>query len=505
MTADHLHAAAPARRRSFLALCWMSTVATALVGGVLAGRTSVGVLSWGSPSALLWTAAPAAVLCAAGGAVVVLVGFKQSAAEVSFLGATVTTSALMALVHVVTSQSPAVPGSVSFHVSGALVLPVAMAAAAPLLAPRSRWAHLAAVHHLSWSLTWVGLTVVVGVYLLAGSPRSLAALSPTSVVVPAAVVASAAALLVSFRQLRLYEISRRPAAAVASAAVAEMGVAGLTRLLAPAYSPLSWTLTALDVTASLLLVTALAAGYRNSGGIRAILAPVLARDPLRAMELGFTPLVHEYVAALEAKDTVTRDHVVRVAELALCAGERLGLPPNRLRWLGIGALLHDIGKLAIPDEILNKPTALTDDEMAVMRTHARLGGDLLAATPSLAPAAWIVRGHHERFDGTGYPDRLVGHQLPIEAAIVSASDAYDAMANTRQYRAGLGRTEAVSVLSRLSGSQWNPAAVDAVIAALPDLDAEPAFDRVGERPAAGATSCHQDWFPVGAVPAESDA
>ncbi len=164
------------------------------------------------------------------------------------------------------------------------------------------------------------------------------------------------------------------------------------------------------------------------------MAPVINRDPLVALELGLSPEVHAFVASLQAKDAITRDHVVRVGELATRVAVRAGLPPGRVRAVGLAALVHDIGKLVIPSDILGRTSGLTDDEFALMKTQAEQGAALLAASPVLAPAAPLVRGHHERPDGTGYPDGLRGEQISIGVGIVSVCDAWDAMTNDRQHR-----------------------------------------------------------------------
>jgi HD-GYP domain-containing protein (c-di-GMP phosphodiesterase class II) len=209
----------------------------------------------------------------------------------------------------------------------------------------------------------------------------------------------------------------------------------------------------------------LAVGYRSKGSIAAAIAPVVNGDPLIALDLGLSPVVHRFVAALERKDPITRDHVVRVAELAVRAGERAGLTGTRLRCLGLGALLHDVGKLDVPDAILTKPGLLSESEMARMRQHVIDGERLLLGEPELASAAPLVRWHHERHDGLGYPDGVAGGDLPLEAGIISACDAFDAMAHTRHYRQGLGAERAIAVLQEYAGIQWNPQAVELVIAA----------------------------------------
>jgi HD-GYP domain-containing protein (c-di-GMP phosphodiesterase class II) len=167
---------------------------------------------------------------------------------------------------------------------------------------------------------------------------------------------------------------------------------------------------------------------------------------------------------LERKDEVTRDHVARTAELAMNVGVDLGLGPDDLHTLGLGALLHDIGKLSIDNSILKKPGGLSDEEFAMMKRHTVLGETLVSSVPTLRLIAPIVRAHHERIDGRGYPDRLAGDQIPLLARIVSVCDSYDAMSNTRQYRTGMEQEKVFSILREHAGSQWDERVVSALIA-----------------------------------------
>lgn len=194
-----------------------------------------------------------------------------------------------------------------------------------------------------------------------------------------------------------------------------------------------------------------------------MLHPVLTREPLAALELGLTPVVHDFIAALERKDAVTRGHVVRVSELAMRAGQQAGLDAVALRAVGLGGLLHDVGKLLTPDPILTKPGALTEQERIVIERHPADGAAMLAPYPHLAEVAAVVRSHHERPDGQGYPDRLAGAQITLSASIVSVVDAWDAMTSDRPYRTGMPLERAQQILHDGAGAQWAAAAVDAVL------------------------------------------
>jgi ribonuclease P protein subunit RPR2 len=161
--------------------------------------------------------------------------------------------------------------------------------------------------------------------------------------------------------------------------------------------------------------------------------------------------------AVDRRDGMTGGHCIRVAEYSRILGEQiLGARPQDLQVLEYGALLHDIGKIAVPDAILRKDGPLTEAEWQVMREHPCLGHEILYGIGFLADSLPIVLYHHERFDGNGYPEGLVGEKIPIGARIFSAADAFDAMTADRHYRRALSLDEAMSELRRNSGSQFDP-------------------------------------------------
>ena len=169
------------------------------------------------------------------------------------------------------------------------------------------------------------------------------------------------------------------------------------------------------------------------------------------------------LAALQARDRYTSRHSDAVVELALDVARDLGLGEDEVRAVGQVALLHDIGKIGVPDAILQKPDALDELEWDVMRTHPELGAQMLASVEELAHLAAAVRAEHERWDGCGYPDGLSGEEIPIASRIVLACDAFHAMTSDRPYRAALGREAAIGELERGSGSQFCPATLEALL------------------------------------------
>jgi diguanylate cyclase (GGDEF)-like protein/PAS domain S-box-containing protein len=170
-------------------------------------------------------------------------------------------------------------------------------------------------------------------------------------------------------------------------------------------------------------------------------------------------------------------HLHDVTELCAAVARRLEVADEQVTALLRAAALHDVGKVAIPDTILNKPTALDDAEWEFMRTHTLIGERILGAAPSLARAARIVRSSHERFDGRGYPDGLAGDEIPLGACIIAVCDAYDAMTSDRPYRTAMSVEAAMEELHRGSGAQFHPAVVDAFLAVAAERE------RAGSAPA----------------------
>jgi cyclic di-GMP phosphodiesterase len=168
--------------------------------------------------------------------------------------------------------------------------------------------------------------------------------------------------------------------------------------------------------------------------------------------------------AAEAKDRFTLEHAERVADTASELARRVRLPPDVIRQIHVGALIHDVGKLAVPDHVLNKPGPLTPDEFDLVKTHTLVGAEIVSPLSSQGHLVAIVRNHHERFDGRGYPDGLAGPQIPLAARIVAVCDAYDAMVNQRPYRAAIAYTAAIKELVAGRGGQWDPGLVDAFVA-----------------------------------------
>ena len=169
------------------------------------------------------------------------------------------------------------------------------------------------------------------------------------------------------------------------------------------------------------------------------------------------------MTVVNAKDRYTYGHSERVAYYAKLVGEQLGMDDEALRLLEYGAFLHDIGKIEIPREILNKNGHLTDEEWKSLYQHPRWGADVIASSKVLEPIIPMVLYHHENYDGSGYPQGLMGEDIPLYAKILRVVDSYDAMTSSRPYRNTLNNTEAINEISNCRGKQYDPDIVDAFI------------------------------------------
>jgi len=178
--------------------------------------------------------------------------------------------------------------------------------------------------------------------------------------------------------------------------------------------------------------------------------------------------IRGFVKTLEAKDMYTRGHTERVAFFAQMIGEEMGFNGTQLETLRWSALIHDLGKLAVPTELIRKRGRLDEDEYAEMKAHAQLVEEILAEVDFLQPMVEIASGHHSNFDGSGYggSGHSQGQPPRIEACIVAAADAFDAMTSARSYRMALSQQYAISELRRNSGAQFHPEVVDAFEQAL---------------------------------------
>lgn len=424
----------------------------------------------------------AAATCVVAATIVIAIADRRQMAEVGLLGSLLMTASVLAMVHGLVTPDVLFDETAAFRTASFLALPFAVAVGSPLLVPHSAFGRWAARHWRDWTLLSIlGVFVVASVIVfLPGTIVAPSPMSPITLVVSLALVAALASM--SLRQFRLYEIGRHRSNLIAASSIAMVAVMALAPMVETRYSAGFWWVRLAGAVGVIGACAALAISKRMAPEAHDLLAPILTRDPLVAFELGLSPIVHRFVSDLGAKDQITRDHVARTCELAMRVGERFRLSNAELRDLGLAAMLHDVGKVNIPDSILKKPARLTDAEYEVMKRHPADGEAMLRDESNLAAAATIVRSHHERFDGRGYPDGLAGRDIPLAARIIAACDALDAMTHDRQYRVALALPMAFAILREHAGSQWDEAVVDQVIAVVATMPTVDAFAAVGGAP-----------------------
>ncbi|HWH53213.1 MAG TPA: HD-GYP domain-containing protein, partial [Gemmatimonadaceae bacterium] len=174
------------------------------------------------------------------------------------------------------------------------------------------------------------------------------------------------------------------------------------------------------------------------------------------LETRFYDVVISWAQTIESKDVYTRGHCERVAEYACALARDVGFDDITMFWFRIGALLHDVGKVSVPSEILNKPGRLTDEERTIMEGHAAAGSELLRDIDFPWDVLPLVRGHHERWDGKGYPDKLAGEDISLSARIVCVADVFDALTTDRPYRRGFTHDQALSMMAADTGTMFDP-------------------------------------------------
>lgn len=194
--------------------------------------------------------------------------------------------------------------------------------------------------------------------------------------------------------------------------------------------------------------------------VRSLLKIKLTRDRLEDAKQVILALAN----AAEAKDRFTVRHAERVARTACQLAARVGLSAALIEQIRVGALIHDVGKIAVPDHLLNKPGPLTPAEFDQVKRHTIVGAEIVAPLAGQPELVAIVRSHHERYDGGGYPDGLRGEEIPLSARIVAVCDAYDAMATLRPYRGAMPRYVVLETLKAGAGSQWDAELVENFIA-----------------------------------------
>jgi len=299
-------------------------------------------------------------------------------------------------------------------------------------------------------------------------------------------------LVVVFTHWRRWQLGN-DAVQLALTFAAAMTIASTVSLKYGKFGQISWW----DYHAYLLAgfafaVYAVVRRAQKSREVTDVLQTAFSEDPFEHIVRGYPEALRQLVKAVEIKDAYTHGHSERTARVATELGLRMGLSPGRLRVIARGAYLHDVGKIGIPDHILNKPGALSPEERAVIETHPQLGYEIASAAKPLAETLGVILHHHERFDGNGYPHRLAGRAVPLEARVVTVADVWDALTSDRAYRKGWAATKALAHIEAGRGTHFDPRVVDAMVSLAAEWgiarDHEPGLP---EEAWNAAQTCHQ--------------
>jgi putative nucleotidyltransferase with HDIG domain len=265
------------------------------------------------------------------------------------------------------------------------------------------------------------------------------------------------------RALKTYRLTQRLGDMTVVAGIAWL-LAALPAAMLMSYMDLGWWLGhGFELVGIALVGAPVAADLYRAAQSRPLHGDLRAAELVAEEEAFLGARVRSLTVRLAAKDRSTEEHTRRVALRAVQIGEELGLPPGRLRVLAIGGLLHDIGKLSVPERILGKPAELTEDEFAVIKRHPEWGDRLLRELGGFPePVRRLVRSHHDRLDGAGYPDGLEACELVLETQILSVADVYDALVSPRVYRPAWSHERAMALLHEQTGTAFDERCVEAL-------------------------------------------
>ena len=442
------------------------------VAGIAGGAALVPVVLLAATTGRHVMIAPTAhvvVVGAAGAlAAVAAMGLSAMAARVNdgrtvLLGIAFSVMATMLVVHALATPGAWIGDNGLMQLAGALNIPVGatiLAASALPWLQRPRDARA-----LMWMQVAVAAVLVAaGALALANAAGIPAVPRPASATARVLFLIGAGALaLLAWRAGRTYVLTRR---------VSDLLVAvGLVWLIGGQYALLHhgmmdaawWAGHALEVAGVGLVGIPAALDIRYAVASRPLVGDLRPVDLVAHEEAFLGGRVRALMMRLAAKDPSTEDHTRRVATLAVQIGEELGLPERRLRLLALGGLLHDMGKLAVPDHILKKPAKLSNDEFAVIRRHPAWGRELLAELGGFAPLVLrLVESHHERLDAGGYPNQQSASDLELEIRILTVADVYDALTDDRIYRPAWSPSSALALLADETGSAFDRGCVKAL-------------------------------------------
>lgn len=284
-------------------------------------------------------------------------------------------------------------------------------------------------------------------------------------------VAWAGLAIAGWHFLQAFRLARLPMQGLLALTMGWLIEAQWFMLRGPVWHLSWWEYHVVMLLGFLVAVAGLLWEYSTAGDLGAVVEALFLRTQVQGLRHGDPHALTQLVTAVSAKDTETDAHTERVADLAVGIGERLGRTGRDLDLLRWAGRLHDVGKLGVPNSILRKPGRLTVAERAVIERHTTRGWRVASRSALLAEVAPLIRAHHERIDGTGYPDGLAGEQIPLEARVIAVADVWDALTCDRPYRRAMPFDQAAVLLRREAGRQLDARCVDALFAHLAERGA----------------------------------
>jgi putative nucleotidyltransferase with HDIG domain len=407
-----------------------------------------------------WSVVSAALVATAAGVALSYGGWRRNDARAVLVGTAFTVMASLLVVHGLASPGFIVEMNGVVSLTGAATLPVG-----GIILAISAWPAANRPRAVA-PLLWLQAALMVGVVALGMAAMWLPSLVPAvpEPASPAAIATLFVGLafygLLALRALHTMLLTRRRADLAVF-----IGLVWLAGALVPAlmltYLDLAWWLGhGLEVAGVLLVGAPVAADLFRTSSSRPLAGDLRGAELVSAEEAFLGSQVGGLVRLLAEKDVYTEGHTRRVALLAVEVGEELGVPPARLRELATGGLLHDIGKLSVPDDVLKKPAALDDDEYALVQRHTLWGDSLLGRLGFSPRVRQLVRDHHERLDGSGYPHGAT--RLSLETCVLSVCDVYDALCSERVYRPAWTHARAIDLLREEAGTAFDTRCVEAL-------------------------------------------
>jgi putative nucleotidyltransferase with HDIG domain len=408
----------------------------------------------GISAGLAWVAAVA----------LTIVGAKRADGRAVLLGTAFSVMAAILTIHGISTPGFLVGmnGLVAF--SGAATLPAGGAVLALVALPAIRTPR--GVAPLLWAQAFLLVVIAavgaIGMLVPSAVPAVPATGSPIAVTVM--VVALVFFGMLALRASRTFLLTRRKADLLVVFGVATLGAAVVPALVTPP-SQLGWWLGHLFELLGIVIVgIPVALDLHRGAPSRPLAGDLRGAELVQAADAFMGATIRALLGRLAEKDAYTAGHTKRVALLAVQVGEELGLAPSRLRHLAMGGLLHDIGKLSVPDAILQKPAALDEHEFAVIQGHPELGRELVSELGGFPPqVSRLVLDHHERLDGSGYPRGLRGDEIDLETRVMAVCDVYDALMSTRVYRDAWSQERALALLHDEAGTAFDPRCVAALM------------------------------------------